>query len=407
MKGDVSLPNLGLSPEDRNSLIQTVNIVFHSAATVRFNEPLKVAVNLNINGTDRVIELCRNMKNLVSMIYVGTAYSNANLHEIKESVYTTKVKPSTVIEMCENLDDETLKVLEKKILENHPNTYTFTKNLTEQLILTKANDLPIAIVRPSIICAAQEEPFPGWVDNFTGITGMMAAIGIGTVRTIICDSNMNLNIAPIDYVVDTVICASWHSTMERNNDTIKIYNCTTSVDTIRWGLAKDLMNKYALKWPSKDVLWYPGTTLRTNKFMHKVMSSLLHILPAFVGDIILRLRGRKPMLMKIAKRFDRAMHSYSFFSTQEWKFDRSNMDDLTKKVKTLNDSSRFNTDMHGFDWDTYTCNYTLGIRKYILNETMENISKARRRLFILYWVHRLTQVSGIIILLAMIMLIVH
>lgn len=73
--------------------------------------------------------------------------------------------------MCESLDDETLQILEKKILENHPNTYTFTKNLAEQIVLTKAEDLPIAIVRPSIICAAQKEPFPGWVDNLCGITG--------------------------------------------------------------------------------------------------------------------------------------------------------------------------------------------------------------------------------------------
>ena len=406
VKGDVSLPNLGLSPEDRNTLIQKVNIVFHGAATVRFDEPLKVAVNLNTKGTNRVIELCRYMKNLVSIIHVSTAYSNANRHEIKETIYTTKLKPSTVIDMCDSLNDETLKVLEKKILENHPNTYTFTKNLTEQLIMTKAKDLPIAIVRPSIIGAAQEEPFPGWVDNFTGITGMMTAVGIGTARTVICDSNLNLNVVPIDYVVDTVICASWHSTTQ-HNDTTKIYNCTTSVDTFRWGPAKDLINKYAVMWPSKDVLWYPGTTFRTNKFVHKVMSSLLHILPAFVGDFILMLLGKKPMLLKIAKRLDRAIYAYSFFSTQEWKFDRSNMDDLSKKVKTLDDSSRFNTDMHSIDWDTYTCNYMLGIRKYILNETMETIGKARTRLLMLYWIHRLMQVSSVIILLTIIKLVVH
>ncbi|XP_076687159.1 putative fatty acyl-CoA reductase CG5065 [Andrena cerasifolii] len=406
VKGDVSLPNLGLSPEDRNTLIQRVNIVFHSAATVRFDEPLKVAVNLNTKGTDLVIELCRNMKNLVSIIHVSTAYSNANRQEIKESIYTTKVKPSTVIDMCESLDDETLKVLEKKILENHPNTYTFTKNLAEQLILTKAKDLPIAIVRPSIVCAAHEEPFPGWVDNLCGITGVMLEIGRGTARSVMCDANMNLNIVPIDFVVDTLICASWHSTMQHNN-TIKVYNCTTSGEAIRWGPFKDLINKYAIEWPSKHVMWYPGVTFRTNKFMHNVMSSILHILPAFVVDFFLRLLGSKPIMMKIVKRFERAVHTGSFFSTHEWKFDRGNMDDLSKKVKGLNDSSRFNIDMHGFDWDTYVRSYTLGIRKYILKETTETISKARNRLLILYWVHRLMQVSSIIILLAMIKRVGH
>lgn len=56
------------------------------------------------------------------------------------------------------------------------------------------------------------------------------------------------------------------------------------------------------------------------------------------------------------------------------------MDDLTKEVKALKDSDQFNTNMHDFDWDTYVCNYTLGIRKFILKETPENVSEARNRL---------------------------
>ena len=48
VEGDVSQPNLGLSPADRTLLIESVNIIFHVAATVRFNKPLNVAVNVNV-----------------------------------------------------------------------------------------------------------------------------------------------------------------------------------------------------------------------------------------------------------------------------------------------------------------------------------------------------------------------
>ena len=41
LKGDISEENLGLSEEDFELLTDSVNIVFHSAATVRFNEELK------------------------------------------------------------------------------------------------------------------------------------------------------------------------------------------------------------------------------------------------------------------------------------------------------------------------------------------------------------------------------
>ena len=88
MKGDVSLSDLGLSREDRNLLSEKVNIVFHVAATVKFNEPLHVAVNVNTNGTDRVIDLWNELRHPISFVYVSTAYSNANLHEIEEKIYT-------------------------------------------------------------------------------------------------------------------------------------------------------------------------------------------------------------------------------------------------------------------------------------------------------------------------------
>lgn len=41
IQGDLVEPNMGISPEDEQTLINNVNVVFHSAATVRFDEPLK------------------------------------------------------------------------------------------------------------------------------------------------------------------------------------------------------------------------------------------------------------------------------------------------------------------------------------------------------------------------------
>ena len=39
--GDLLEPNLGISEEDEKFLAENINIVFHSAATVRFDEPMK------------------------------------------------------------------------------------------------------------------------------------------------------------------------------------------------------------------------------------------------------------------------------------------------------------------------------------------------------------------------------
>lgn len=41
VKGDIAEENLGMSDEDWEMLQENVEIVFHSAATVRFDEDLK------------------------------------------------------------------------------------------------------------------------------------------------------------------------------------------------------------------------------------------------------------------------------------------------------------------------------------------------------------------------------
>lgn len=62
--GDVTEQELGISEADRQTLIQCVSIVFHSAATVKFDEALKLSVTINILGTQRLIQLCHRMHKL-------------------------------------------------------------------------------------------------------------------------------------------------------------------------------------------------------------------------------------------------------------------------------------------------------------------------------------------------------
>jgi fatty acyl-CoA reductase len=62
--GDVSEDNLGLSPADRKLLTENVNIVFHSAATLDFEAALKPTVIINLLGTRRVVQLCKDISHL-------------------------------------------------------------------------------------------------------------------------------------------------------------------------------------------------------------------------------------------------------------------------------------------------------------------------------------------------------
>lgn len=93
----------------------------------------------------------------------------------------------------------------------HPNTYTLTKSIAEQIVLTYSNKLPISIVRPSIVTAAYNEPYPGWIDGIQGITGIIVEIARGTLSSILATSKYTCDIIPVDIVVNTIILSARES----------------------------------------------------------------------------------------------------------------------------------------------------------------------------------------------------
>ncbi len=148
--GDVSEERLGISPEDRKILIDNVNVVFHSAATLDFNESLKPTVTTNLLGTRRVMQLCSETKNLKSMVHVSSAYVNAYLLDCEEILYPPPESAEKVIDLATSLTEEALLELQPSLLKDHPNTYTFTKHLAEHEVNKYAATFPCGIVRPSM-----------------------------------------------------------------------------------------------------------------------------------------------------------------------------------------------------------------------------------------------------------------
>lgn len=65
-------------------------------------------------------------------------------------------------------------LLTKRLIGNCPNVYAYTKALGEQLLQKdcRENGIPLAVVRPSIVTASVKEPFPGWIDNLNGPSGI-------------------------------------------------------------------------------------------------------------------------------------------------------------------------------------------------------------------------------------------
>ncbi|RZC36968.1 NAD binding 4 domain containing protein, partial [Asbolus verrucosus] len=208
--GDVAELNLGLSAEDRRLLIEEINIVFHSAASVRFDEPLSKAVFLNTRGTREVAWLALDMKNVEVLVHISTTYCNIDREVIKEQLYPAHADWEKTIEIAENVDKHTLNVLTSKYIHPLPNTYTFTKSLAEHVVHDLlAGKVPVVIFRPSIVGCTLAEPFPGWVDNFNGPVGLSIATGKGLIRTYHCDPNLIFDHVPVDIITKAIITSAW------------------------------------------------------------------------------------------------------------------------------------------------------------------------------------------------------
>lgn len=150
IQGDVGLEDLGISPADRQTLINNVNVIIHSAATLDFHEPLKPTVNTNLLGTRRVTQLAKETRNLSALVHVSSAYVNSYLVECDEILYAAPAVAEDIIEKTNTLSDEELAAKLPSILGEHPNTYTFTKHLAEHEVAKCADKFPCGIVRPSM-----------------------------------------------------------------------------------------------------------------------------------------------------------------------------------------------------------------------------------------------------------------
>lgn len=66
------------------------------------------------------------------------------------------------IKVAEAMSTDTLESLMPHFTEFSPNAYTYSKSLAEQICVKYQHQIPIIIVRPSIVVGTEREPFGGW-----------------------------------------------------------------------------------------------------------------------------------------------------------------------------------------------------------------------------------------------------
>ena len=280
VEGDVSQPGLGIEPEMQQHLVRSLDLIVNSAGLTDFNPDLRDALTTNVDSLAHLVDFQRKSHH-AALMHLSTCYvvgaRDGRVPEQVEPDYTparvpdfdaeeewqslyalvrrteARAKSGAVTEelrrhLQEKTDDgkplsgagleNQLRKQRLRWLRNHlskagtrrarefgwPNTYTFTKSLGESIIARRGADLPIAIVRPSIVESSLEEPFRGWNEGIN--TSAPLSYLLGTYfRQLPTNERKCLDVIPVDLVCRgmTLIAAAL---VERRHE--RIYQLATS-----------------------------------------------------------------------------------------------------------------------------------------------------------------------------------
>ena len=178
--GDVTRPCLGMSDRRRDRLAERVERVIHCAASVSFTLGLDESRAINVEGTRRVLDLadrCAARGGIDSLVHVSTAYvAGTHPGEFRE----------------DDLD----------VGQRFRNAYERSKFEAELLARERARELPVQVVRPSIIVGDSRS---GWTPAFNVLYTPLRAFTRGAYPLIPARAEAPVDIVPVDFVADAIL----------------------------------------------------------------------------------------------------------------------------------------------------------------------------------------------------------
>lgn len=117
---------------------------------MKLDAELKDAININTGGTLRTLEIAKKFKNLKAFIHLSTAFCSSDIEVFEEKVYPNTENAKDVIDVAGWLRNDALVIATPSLIKPHPNTYTYSKRLAENLVANEYDNMRTCIVRPSI-----------------------------------------------------------------------------------------------------------------------------------------------------------------------------------------------------------------------------------------------------------------
>ena len=179
LRGDLSLPLLGIDPVEYSDLVRGVTHIIHAAAELQLDGDLEELRRINVAGTARLLELSRRANEdhgLERFAHVSTAYVAGG---------------------------RTGEVAEADLLDGYgfSNAYEQTKFEGERLVRQAMPDLPISVFRPGMVVG---DSLTGEIQSFNTVYVPLRLYLTGRLGLIPAKPDMPINIVPVDYVAGAI-----------------------------------------------------------------------------------------------------------------------------------------------------------------------------------------------------------
>ncbi|KAJ8915207.1 hypothetical protein NQ315_015430 [Exocentrus adspersus] len=301
IEGDLSKNGLGITEEEKDLIKNVVNVVFHCGASLNMESKLHDAVRTNVKGTSELLDIMKDARNLHAFVLVSTAYSNCQHRFIEEKFYEAPIDPELLIKMTDQLKPHVLDSISSGLIGAWPNSYVFSKAIAENLLLIKGKGLPVGLFRPAIVTSTVSEPVPGWSDNLYGPLGILLSSHCGILRVIRANGKIKSHTVPGDMCINSLLCLAWDVAQKWKNSSSSFvppvlnYSAKNSKLLIPMKQYVDFTEINYV--PFKRAMWYQTLFLVKTQYNYLIVKFILHTVPAYLIDSMLRLSFRKPRNM--------------------------------------------------------------------------------------------------------------
>ncbi|KAA8516955.1 hypothetical protein F0562_017227 [Nyssa sinensis] len=375
--GDVCKSNIGLEEDTADVIAREVDVIIHSAANTTFDERYDVALDINTKGPGRLMSFAKKCKKLKLFMQVSTAYVNGQRQGrimekpfcMGDSIARERLMFETSQSFVPALD------LEGHQLHGWQDTYVFTKAMGEMVIDDMKGEIPVVIIRPSVVESTYKDPFPGWIEGNRMMDPVIQLYGKGQITGFLMDPNGVLDVVPVDMVVNAMLAAIAKHGVHGKSGT-NVYQVGSS--TVNPLVFRDLTRSFYEHFHSLPCLDSKGRPINLPDMMH--FSSMDDFSSNVLGNALRRcgqtsMANQNEMSRKLEvfcrKSVELATHLASIYEPYTFyggRFDSSNTQGLMECMSEK-ERKEFGIDLESIDWKDYISNIHIpGLRRHVMKD---------------------------------------